>query len=521
VAKRSSFIPISKTHPKLARQAYGWRPTEYSSGSNALLKWQCTKNKKHIWTASLSNRSKSNTGCPYCKNKKVLRGDNDLKTTHPELAKEAYGWDPTSVNAGSKKGLQWKCRKNPKHIWVARPANRNYNKTGCPFCFGLKVLPGDNDLATHFPKLAKEANGWDPRKTYKGTARKLKWRCSKDKRHVWIAKAETRTMRGYGCPYCSGKKLAKNSNDLKTTHPRLAKEAYGWDPKSITAHSTKRLKWRCVKNSKHVWIATPSARNSRNSGCPFCVGKAVALGDNDLKTKYPSLAKEAYGWDPRTLTSASGKKRKWKCKSNPKHIWITSPAARTTGLKNGCPYCANRRILKGDNDLKTTHPKLAQEAYGWDPSMVTAGMVVTRKWRCKKNPKHIWSARVDHRTRSGTDCPDCAVSGFHNELPGYIYLLSHPKWKMFQIGITNYPKVRLSQHVAKGWRKLEIQGPMDGKTARNWERAILKMLRNQGVILGDVKIAGNFDGYTEAWSKNLFMAKSISDLKRKSRKYLS
>jgi hypothetical protein len=32
-----------------------------------------------------------------------LQGFNDLATTHPELAKEAFGWDPTKVSRGSAK----------------------------------------------------------------------------------------------------------------------------------------------------------------------------------------------------------------------------------------------------------------------------------------------------------------------------------------------------------------------------------------------------------------------------------
>ena len=34
---------------------------------------------------------------------KVLTGFNDLATTHPELAMQAEGWDPTKVIAGTHK----------------------------------------------------------------------------------------------------------------------------------------------------------------------------------------------------------------------------------------------------------------------------------------------------------------------------------------------------------------------------------------------------------------------------------
>jgi hypothetical protein len=34
-----------------------------------------------------------------------------------------------------------------------------------------------------------------------------------------------------------------------------------------------------------------------------------------------------------------------------------------TALKGGCPYCGNRMVLKGFNDLQTVRPDIAQD---WD-----------------------------------------------------------------------------------------------------------------------------------------------------------
>ncbi len=45
-----------------------------------------------------------------------------LSETHPELAKEAYGWDPNDYSQGSNKKLEWKCNKN--HVWLAIIHNR-------------------------------------------------------------------------------------------------------------------------------------------------------------------------------------------------------------------------------------------------------------------------------------------------------------------------------------------------------------------------------------------------------------
>ena len=90
---------------------------------------------------------------------------------------------------------------------------------------------------------------------------------------------------------------------------------------------------------------------------------------------------------------------------------------------------------------------------------------------------------------------------------------------MYQIGITNFPEKRLNQHKKLGWEMLELRGPMDGHLTQNWETAILRMLKAKGADLSNAKIAGKFDGYSEAWSKSTFEAKSIKDLMRLTEEY--
>ena len=55
---------------------------------------------------------------------------------------------------------------------------------------------------------------------------------------------------------------------------------------------------------------------------------------------------------------------------------------------------------------------------------------------------------------------------------------------------------------------------MDGHLTQQWETAILRMLKAKGADLSNSKIAGKFDGYSEAWSKSTFEVKSIKELMR-------
>ena len=109
----------------------------YACHSNKSVWWRCIKG--HEWKTSISQRV-NGTGCPYCANKKVLSGYNDLVTTNPKLAEEwCYGRNgdltPQMVSAGSHKRVWWKCENG--HVWQSLIYSRAVG-TGCPYCFSLK-----------------------------------------------------------------------------------------------------------------------------------------------------------------------------------------------------------------------------------------------------------------------------------------------------------------------------------------------------------------------------------------------
>ncbi len=427
-------LPLSVTHPELAMEADGWDPIDFTPGSSKKVSWRCVEN--HTWVASIAQRVTYKTTCPYCSNYKTLAGYNDLATTHPEYASQAYGWNPTTLGAGSGKKVSWKCHLG--HVSEATVESRVKNRTKCPICINKIVLPGFNDLAT--------------------------------------------------------------------THPELALEAHNWNPQSLSSGSNRKVEWRC--NSGHIWFQTPVAR-AQGNGCPYCSGRKAWAGFNDLSTLNPEIAAEADGWDASTIGYGSGRKMKWKCHLG--HTWEARINNRA-GRNIGCPYCSGNEVWVGFNDLATTHPSLALQANGWDPTSVVAGHQKKKDWICELG--HQWKSVVSSRTSGGAGCPTCAKYGFDPNLEGWLYFLSHPKWEMLQIGITNFPKDRLKTHRNLGWELIETRGPMDGLIVREWETSILRMLKAKGADLSNEKIAGKFDGYSEAWSKSTFEVQSIKELMR-------
>jgi hypothetical protein len=128
---------LTETHPEIAAQAHGWDPTTVTFGVDGMRVWTCGL--EHVWSASPNARTGGQvhiSGCPYCTNKKVLVGFNDLAATHPEIAEQAHGWDPTTVTRGSSKRLEWECSLG--HTWFTRLDNRTKpNGTGCPGCYAM------------------------------------------------------------------------------------------------------------------------------------------------------------------------------------------------------------------------------------------------------------------------------------------------------------------------------------------------------------------------------------------------
>ena len=109
--------------------------SEVYAGSAIEYWWICSLG--HHYLKSVNKRTKRGYKCPYCTGKQVLKGFNDLLTTHPQLCEE---WDyekntlrPDEVNKGSHKKVWWKCKEG--HSWKVMIKERaGSHKTGCSEC---------------------------------------------------------------------------------------------------------------------------------------------------------------------------------------------------------------------------------------------------------------------------------------------------------------------------------------------------------------------------------------------------
>lgn len=268
------------------------------------------------------------------------------------------GFSIRSIPHSSQKKVWWRCKQG--HSWKATVGSRIIQGTGCPYCSGVRIWPGYNDLQTKRPELAAE---WDmeknapltPNMIGTGSPQKVWWICPKG--HSYRSSIWNRARpRSSGCPYCKKMIIAPGINDPKTLNPELAAQ---WDEKKnapvkmedLQNASTYKAWWLCEHG--HSYQARIIDRNYKKTGCPYCAGQKAYPGFNDLASQMPELAKE---WDaelnaPLTaemVTLGSGKLVWWSCDQG--HVWRARIFNRTKSHGNGCPVCGQCR--KGKAQLR-------------------------------------------------------------------------------------------------------------------------------------------------------------------------
>lgn len=339
---------LAQWHPE---KNEGLSPSDISYGSRSEVWWRCDRG--HEWKARIGSRTINGSGCPYCKGTKPWPGENDLATLMPELLAQWHpekntGLSPRELSCGSNRKVWWICPYG--HEWEA-PVKVRVRGAGCPVCANRIVAPQHNDLASTHPQLAAQ---WHPTKNgslrpgdfVAGSKSKVWWCCEKG--HQWQAAIFSRALRGSGCPVCSGRKVVKGENDLASLLPALAAQ---WHPEKnrplvpseVTLFCNRKVWWRCEKG--HEWQAFISVRSRNSTGCPFCSGRQVLPGFNDLATVEPAIAAQ-WARDlngalrPEDVTAGSSRKVWWRCSEG--HVWKAIISSRTGRRRHDCPVCARR-----------------------------------------------------------------------------------------------------------------------------------------------------------------------------------
>ena len=330
-------------------------PETADAWSNEKVWWQCER--AHRWQASIMSRASLGRGCPYCAGKLSIPGTTDLATLNPELAAQWHPdrngkLRPEDVTPGSDKRVWWLCEKG--HAWQTRVGVRARQGRGCPYCTGQLVIPGENDLASRYPAVAARwhpiRNPVLPSEILAHTHKRYWWLCEKG--HEWQV-SPSALIQGCGCPYCAGKKSIPGETDLATLNPELAAQWHpdkngALTPRDVGTGNMSRVWWLCERGHDYQ---SPVYSRAQGCGCPYCAGKKVWPGFNDLATLFPHLAREWHDTlngtlTPRDVTKGSHKSVWWECREG--HVWKSAIFSRTRAKPANCPVCAGK-VKKKEN----------------------------------------------------------------------------------------------------------------------------------------------------------------------------
>lgn len=305
---------------------------------------------------------------------------------------------------------------------------------------GFVSAKRDNALSIKYPDLANEWN-YDKNTPIKpedidyGSGYNAWWVCSKCG-YEFQTTVNARTCKGSGCPACCNFVLFRGHNDFITWCKENDKENLlkEWDYERnfeedidittiIHRGGAVKANWICPKGHGYKQLIY---NRTINRGCPICAHERKYIENRNIDKQksllmtHPELSKE---WNyeknapmnPSQYFSGSGKKVWWRCSNG--HEWDARICNRVRGV--GCPYCTNKKVMPGYNDLATLNPVLASE---WDyernaglangnnedistPDKVTAVSGQKVWWLCSKG--HSWKAPIYNREK-GTGCPFCS-----------------------------------------------------------------------------------------------------------------
>lgn len=331
-------------------------PNKLTRGSNKKASWKCS-NCGYKWKAKISNRSYLGRGCPLCANKVVIKGKNDLNTTHPQIAKE---WHPTKngnitpqkITYGSGNKYWWLCPIG--HEYQANLLHRS-SGTNCPVCnsgrqtsfaeqatfyYVKKLYPdaisrytagflGRMELDVYIPSInyAIEYDGEAWHKKDKIIREEIKYNKCKEK----------------------GIKLIR----LREKMPKLGSYAadYQWGTEKLYKH--KNLEYIIKEVLRHINFS-----NGWMKKCPIDVNierdryeiqnYKLKLKKDSFLEKYPQIAKEWHptkngNLKPGMFKSRSDQKFWWKCPVCGCEYESTI-GHRTYGT--GCPKCAIEKVTQ-------------------------------------------------------------------------------------------------------------------------------------------------------------------------------
>lgn len=328
------------------------KPDEITSKSNMKVWWKCKEG--HSWKATVANKV-GGTGCPRCNLENVnsfceqavffyvkkafpdaVNGDRhigmELDIFIPSL-KTAIEYDGEAWHESARK-IDIDVRKND----LCHNSGVNLIRIREP-----RLKPVDNCIV--FVRKDSTSN-----ESLDDVIRETLNYLGKNSIEVNTQKDMPEILAQYASK--------KNLNSLANVCPEIAAEWHPTKNGALTPDKVNKAsrykvwwlgkcghEWQMVVSSRTIKPEIRNGKKIRPHGCPYCSGKKILVGFNDMKSRYPEIAAEWHPvkngeLKPEDIAPGSHGKVWWLGKCG--HEWEDTPNHRCQS-KRGCPLCFKQK----------------------------------------------------------------------------------------------------------------------------------------------------------------------------------
>ncbi len=255
--------------------------TAVAPGSPKKAIWECQAG--HEWETAVRKVVQQGQRCPYCQNKKVLKGFNDLESKRPDLlAFYDYSQNPRpdEIQETHNKPVWWHCPIG--HSWEEKPftltkRTENY----CPECRDTK-----DSIAVRSKNLLPWLANLEDKNLSASSRSPINLVCPNGHHFEESPGLLKNSPR---CYYCEGTKVLAGFNDLATLYPKLALEWNDSTPiETVSRQSSLRADWKC-QECGYCWEAFVYNRTSGYGDCFKCSLKTGSKPQRELGNFIESL----------------------------------------------------------------------------------------------------------------------------------------------------------------------------------------------------------------------------------------
>ena len=505
--------------------------------SNIVATWKCMKCNGE-YECSVVKRHQE--GCPYCSDKQMLKGYNTLQETHPYLEKF---WDKSNDKSISEYWhksfdvLNWKCpccniqfQCSPVEM-ISRTNLENSNFETCPKNCDWNKLVFNNDIFHNSPRLRKE---WSKKNNIPVhlalshiDTKKYWWNCSICQGE-YLCSIPIRREVIDSCPYCNDEQPLKGYNTISDIHPELtsywsSKNTQKIDEITLSEAKNKKYIWLCdccnLEFNEKLSIVLDKFSNINNRElkkiCPYC-NKKIPKPEESLGYKKPFLKSEwleNINGDIYNVFSNSNDIIEWICRKC--HRNFKAKISNRAEDDKCCPYCSNRILIKGINDLATTHPHLIKEWSNLNDrqlSCLTNKSSYKAWWKCSVC-SNTYQQVVSSKLISKTSCPYCrktkVLKGFNDLATTHPWLIK--EWSTLNDRDRDSSSIMCNSNYRAWWKCAECSKEYRQSVKKKilMNKSCCPYCRNNNVLIGLNDLATTHEYLLNEWDylNNILLAK--------------